>query len=130
MPKGIYDRSTATPTPMPSMDQVQHLWTGTEYQTIQDLIKADIIEIPSRCESCGSYNSYRIKSKTKQPKVLRCNKVNCKHQKNLLHGTFFAEAKLSLGKVIQFLYLWLSRTKVSTIHTMTVLSSSTLADYG
>ena len=130
MPKGIYDRSTTTPTSLPSMDQVQHLWTRTEYDTIKLLMNADILEIPRTCERCGSYDSYRFKSKTKQPKVLRCNKANCRHQKSILQGTFFAEAKLSLGKVIQFLYLWLSRTKVSTIHTMTGFSSRTLADYG
>ena len=71
MLKGIYDRSTATPMVMPLMDQVQHLWMGTEYQTMQHLIKAEIIDIPGRCKSCGSYDSDRIKSKTKLPKVLR-----------------------------------------------------------
>ena len=45
-------------------------------------------------------------------------------------GTFFAEAKLSLYKALQFFYLWLSRTKVSTIQSINGLSSATLADYG
>ena len=124
MPKGIYDRSTAIPAPMASMNQVRHLWIGTEYQTIPHLIKEDILDKPSICKRCGSYDSYRFKSKTKQPKVLRCNKTNCKHQKSIIHRTFFAKAKLSLGKVIKFLYLCLLRTKVSIIHTIAGLSSS------
>ena len=103
---------------------------GTEYQTIHHLIKADILDITSTCERCGSNDSYRFKSKTKQLKVLMCNKTSCKHQKSILYGTFFAKARLSLGKVIQFLYLRLSRTKVSTIHTIAAFSSSILADYG
>ena len=50
MPNGIYDHPTAAPTSIPLMEQVQHLWTGTEYETIRNPIKVEILQIPSPCD--------------------------------------------------------------------------------
>ena len=92
--------STAAPLSMPLMEQVQHLWTGTEYETIRHLIKAEIPQIPSTCNKCGGYDCYRSKDKTMQHRLLWCKEKDCRHQRSLVYGTFFAEAKLSLCKAL------------------------------
>ena len=104
-------------------------WSNIDYNTVICLMNTNTLRIPDVCKAYGAYDLHSFKSRTMEPKSIICSKSQCKHQISILTGTFFAYTKLLLWKFVHFLYLWLSRTKISIIRNLLSKSSRTAANF-
>lgn len=95
-----------------------------EARCIEFLIEKRCLYSQRECRFCGT--SMRVMDTRAS---WRCENRRCSKQISIRANSFFSRSRLPCSKILAMAYLWLHKTKVTHLKSMTGLSPSTICDF-
>jgi transposase-like protein len=113
--------STQNNTTIPNLKSLKNILFD-EQECINFLFEQDILYKPQSCSHCNS-SLYR------ERKLWRCRNRKCRKSVSIFKDSFFSENHLNCSDTMLIGYLWLCKTKHTSIIHMTGHSPNTITDY-
>ncbi|CEF59896.1 Transposase, ISXO2-like domain-containing protein [Strongyloides ratti] len=95
-----------------------------EETALKFLQNEKIIKKEMECPACGSPTSFQ-----RAKLLFKSTQISCRKAVNAKNGTFFADQRLSFGKILHMAYLWLLKTPVPLIIGQCEVNSTTVCSF-